>query len=349
MVEQGAPTDIVRSALTVSLDTNIYEDANRDKDVLQANVDINRALLNAGSRVDAIWVTNFYLFTITWRFAPLASLAPICEDYWEDTFKLLWGPYKLSHDLGSLIDEEGNAVSAIDELLYDLYKIQRNSGREDPWEFDRLELALQLGARVDAPSRVGSCSVQNFIARASAKFRQPGYGRWMEDCRSENEGVVILKSLLWLVRSGADPLAIDEHGQTATWLAFYCQLLPEWFAALAANGINTEYVARHALSAVSQEFLDGLGTVVRMPYARQVWSLEGSPQLNNLWEEFGISTVDEARSLMMYEFTDYGCKVSVSDDSPREYGVSITGADFDLPSAPHLSEGNTTRRRVCRA
>ena len=330
------------------METVAFSNVKSDKYVMRTHVDINRELLKAGSNVDAIWVTDFYLFTRTWRGANLDVLFPQCEEYWEDIFKLLWGPFESSHHLDGLTDNDGRSLSAIDEFLYNSYVLQRNEDCDDPWAFRRLELALKFGARIDTPSPYGNLSIQNFIARVSARFRHPGMGRWMEDLRTEHEGRNIFHSLLWLLHSGADPVAVDEHGQTATWLAFYCQLLPEWFTALETHSISTEYVARHAISVVTQGFLDGLGSVSRIPYSYEAIPLNGPRELRpfNLWEDFDIHTVNEARALMRQEFAEHGHKVVIAEDTPREYGLLTTGVEFDLPSAPKVDEQYTVRKRL---
>ena len=351
LIEQGAQLDVTKSSLTASLETVVLRNAKGGKDIMSTHVDINRELLKAGSGVDAIWVTDFYLFARTWRGENLDVLFPICEDYWEDIFKLLWGPFESSHHLSGLADDDGRNLSAIDELLYNSYVLQRNENCDDPWAFRRLELALKFGARIDAPSPYGNLSLQNFIARVSARFRHPRMGRWMEDLRTDHEGRNIFHSLLWLLFSGADPVAVDEYGQTATWLAFYCQLLPEWFAALETRGVSVEYVARHAISAVTQGFLEGLGSVSRIPYTYEAIPLSGPWELRpfNLWKDFGVHTVNEARALMRQEFAEHGYKVLVTEDTPREYGLLTTGVEFDLPSAVKTEEDHIVRKRLRQA
>ena len=331
--------DVTESALTANLLTDIYFGTEQDKRVLRTHIDITRVLLQAGSRVEDVWVTDFYKFYISWRWETLSALSPICEEYWEDAFKLVWGPHKHAHHLSGLTDKDGHTMSAVDELLYRSFILQRNEESDDLWAIRRLELALEYGARLDVPSAYGNLSLQNYMARVSWRFRDPDRGkeRWMEDDRNKSAHRNILLSLQWLLQAGADPVAIDVNGQTATWLAFYCQMLPDWFAALDAHNIDMEHVARHAVAAVNQKFLDGLRATTRTPYAHPVFEIgRGGATMCyvNHWEDFDVHTVSEARELMRETFAEYGVQVRFVPEKPVEYGVVSTGADFDIPSTP---------------
>ena len=347
LLEQGAKADISESAMTVNLNTDIHMNGSRSKDVLRNHVDITRILLEAGSRVEDVWVKSFYRFTTSWRRATLGSLFPICEEFWEDLFKLVWGDNRWAYHLNGLTDHNGQAISAIDELLYDSFVLQRNEKSMDLWAFRRLNLALSFGARLDIPSQYGNRSLQNFMARVSWRFRYPGCGRWVEASRSDSADLNILNSLSWLLHVGADPVAIDDHGQTATWLAFYCQMLPEWFAALETNGINISHVLRHALSALTEKFLRSLQITQIVPYAHPEFVLEnGDPKLrvSNHWAEFEIKTVSEARQLMVETFAEYDFDISQFPEEQIEYGLSASGVDFKVPSTPN-KEASLLRKR----
>ena len=318
-----------------------------DKSVFRNHVDITRTLLQAGLRVEDVWVKNFYRFTTCWRHDKLRALFPICSEFWEDNFKLLWGPSEHAHDLRYLTDDDGQNVCAVDELLYNSFVLQRNEQSVELWASRRLELTLKFRGRRDIPTQYGGLSLQNYIARVSWRFRFPGCGRWVIAPRTESEDLKILSSLTWLLSVGADPVAIDQHGQTATWLALYCQILPEWFAALEANSICVEYVTRHAISAVQQKFLDGLKATGKAPYAQPEFRYErGAMKMHfsNHWDEFGVRTVDEARQIMTETFGDYGINTVQVPREPAEYGIVATGTDFAAPSLPKREAGVFRRR-----
>ena len=331
LVSQGAKVDNSSSTLLRIMHCFYCESCKiPDQGSCRRRVDMVRMLLEAGSEFNLNTGSKYYYRAyyaycrkqsglIETNHAPSSLTQQVYEECWEDSAKLLFGPGPGASDIDNFpyrsVIELVLYTPAFNQWLLPL----------DAAHMRRLQVLLDLGARLDISCTVGDRSLQNFIASIPPR-------RCIQEKRQHEAypKLPILQRFVWLLQHGANPLALDLHNRTATWLAFHLGFLSEWTDALAQCGISIAFVARHALSTISQDLLNNAReSKWESPYFYMInYPDSDESGYTNYFLYHGITTVEEARTAIIEAFAKIGCSIECSDDELNEYSLSATGVDF---------------------
>ena len=152
-----------------------------------------------------------------------------------------------------------------------------------------------------------------------------------------------------LLRYGADPCATDVNDVTPTMLALVLNWVPEWFGALAENGISIDKIAHHTVHVLGTEsrllLLDHLGHLrnwyEKTPFLCELAIREGA--------EVALRNLESFKSFMYSQFAQHGCypdPYTSSDEEPNVYSLSTSAVDFKPSTVydPDRAVGQIRRR-----
>ncbi|MCJ1308186.1 hypothetical protein MMC25_001838 [Agyrium rufum] len=336
LLQCGAKPDYCMPAMKIHSQPHRIWDQKLNQSDLRNYVDITRVLVEADAEHDYPLGLSISTNHLDWT----PDRKQICMQYTGEIYKIVWGPHEHSASINGMMDEAGFELNTLDIFLYSGFSScsQGSLKDYDPWGYQHLDLAWSLGARLDTPRPEGDKSLQNFIRIIGFNhILMLDYDETMDEQITNFKSPLVYHSILWLLRHGADPLAVDMNGETAAWLASSHGWLPELTKALCATGYSINTIARRAVTAITPHFLHTL--------RKRSESVKADPYKTPILVP---DSPDEARDLLLLDFSWCGFDITLDHDDcfTTKHATHASMIDFDPNTIAKPSEHIPVRRRA---